>query len=138
VTRIEVEEVLVAMLRAAVPGAAVESLPEGEEEQRARLRKAAVWVTYSSGVFSEPRAHFVQPGTWQWSIAVFSKSYRSAKERGDGALELLQAVEDAVVGEEIGGRTVQGIRDAAVPFFAELGVMGYELIVQIDREVRKV
>ncbi|MDY6852010.1 MAG: Gp37 family protein [Thermodesulfobacteriota bacterium] len=137
-TRIEIEDAIIAKIEALVPsGIAVTSLPLGEDEQKRLLNKSAVWVTYSRGVFTSPTAAFVQPGTWQWAIAVFAKDYRSGKARGDAALELLEIVEAALVGEEIQGRTVQGVRDDAIPPVIK-GVMGYELIISIGREMRKV
>jgi len=137
-TRIQVEDQIIAKLKAAVPsGVTVTSLPLGEDEQKRLLNKSAVWVTYSSGIFTTPTAHFVQPGTWQWAIAVFAKDYRSGKARGDAALELLETVEAALVGEEIGSRTIQGVRDEAIPPILK-GVMGYELVISIGREMRKV
>ncbi len=137
-TRIEIEDAIISLIQAAVPsGVAVTSLPLGEDEQKRLLNKSAVWVTYSSGVFTSPTAAFVQPGVWQWAVAVFAKDYRSGKSRGDAALELLEIVEATLVGEEIESRTIQGVRDDAIPPILP-GVMGYELIISIGREMRKV
>jgi len=137
-TRIEIEDQIIGKIQAVVSAdVSVTSLPLGEDEQKRLLNKSAVWVTYSRGVFTGTTAAFVQPGTWQWAVAVFAKDYRSGKARGDAALELLETVEAALVGEEILGRTVQGVRDDAIPPIIK-GVMGYELIISIGREMRKV
>jgi len=106
----QIEDAMLAALRAKLPGVQVETLPgPAEEAIRRSMRTPAVWVVWT-GERPEgaPQRHgqgvhqkFVQT----FDVVVVTKNLRSIKEGVRGAYELIDAVLDQLIGLKVLGTT---------------------------------
>lgn len=135
-----IEDQIIAALKEALPGTPVESLPLGRQDERIRsIRKSAVWVVYMGAGYEDSKLlnMTVQRAELQWSIINMSKDYRGPLKAAESALEMMMAVQRAVLGfEPGGGDPFQLVRDSIVTF-PQAGIMGYETIIKTSGHVRR-
>lgn len=140
-TRKDAEDAILALLRAGLAATVeVGPLPRGLDEDNAEAFKdLAVWVVYVGGV-PGPNimmgAH-VQPETWSWAVYPLAKRYRSAQDRQEAALTLLEQTVAILTGADILGAPLTKRRDQVAPVTPGKGVFGYEIIFTLDHDIRR-
>lgn len=140
--RSAVEDEILTLLVAALPGVPCQPLPVRDLERQATgLREAGVFVMYAGCASGEPTSltALVQPQTWAWSVLILARDYRSPQARGRTALELVEAVTDALPGAETSAGRITHHRDLAVDLPEALsGFAAYEVVISIETQLRRI
>ncbi|GAU08141.1 Gp37 family protein [Desulfoplanes formicivorans] len=140
-TRSATEDQIIDLLKSALPESVrIGSLPLGMDDRKAMdVRSAACWVVYAGGPAKQNQAagSLVQAQTWSWSVLILAKKYRSSHAAATAALELLDKVEDALVGQEIAAGQIVKTRDSILRVPDGSGVIGYEAVFSIQTYLRK-
>jgi phage gp37-like protein len=135
------EDALIALLSAGLPDTVqVDSLPLGMNDRKALdVRLAAVWVVYA-GSANKPNMSagaLNQPETRTWSCMVLAKKYRSSRDAGDAALDLLEQVVGVLAGAMIDGARVAKVRDQIMRLEEGKGIVGYEAVFSLQTYLRR-
>ena len=133
--RRDLEDQLLGLLRMALPGSEVVTLPTGGEPPI--ITDAVIVVAYCESTAGQLTGDFVQPDVLSWEITVAARNYRSDGHASDAALDLLESVETAVVGELLGGRRIEKIADRIVDIGVP-GTIAYVLRICVASQIRKV
>lgn len=146
-TRRQIEDGLLALVQAALPaGIKAASLPiQDAGAELARLNRAAVWLVYAGEACAEPDSATIhrQATARRWTALIVAKDYRASASAGAAALELLEAVDAALIGQSVAvpgvGQTgaVRKISDEMLDLPEELtGVVGYQATYALDDQYR--
>jgi hypothetical protein len=135
------EDAIITLLADGLPDdVKVDSLPLGTSDRKALdVRRAAVWVVYA-GAVNKPNnsaGALNQPETRSWSCMVLAKKYRSSRDAGDAALELLEQVVGILAGATIDGARVAKVRDQIMRLEEGSGIVGYEAFFSVQTYLRR-
>jgi hypothetical protein len=135
------EDAIIALLSAGLPDSVqVDSLPLGMNDRKALdVRTAAVWVVYAGAVNkpNQSAGALVQPETRNWSCMVLAKKYRSSRDAGDAALDLLEQVVGILAGAMVDGARVAKVRDQLMRLEEGKGIVGYEATFSLQTYLRR-
>lgn len=140
-TRTQIEDAIIAILKAALPTVTVvESMPLGMDDKKALdVRDTAVRVVYvgSAAKPNQALGTLVQQEQWSWSVIILAKAYRSPKSGVVTALPLLESTITALAGVEIGDGQMLKVRDQIMTLPEGCGLIGYEAIFTIQTYLRR-
>lgn len=141
VDRPTMEDAIVTLVKAAVPeSTTVGSLPQGTKwEEMFRFRTAAVWVAYagSTAKGNQIVGGLSQPETWNWSVLVFTRNYRSPSDANGDALALMETVIAALAGTMLGDGRLVKVRDTMIAAPQKTGIVAYEVVFSIQQYLRR-
>lgn len=140
-TRTATEDQIIELLTGGLASTVrIGSLPLGMNDRKALdVRSSAVWVVYA-GSTDKPNqtcSALVQQETWNWSILVLAKKYRSRQDAGDAALGLLESVIDILAGAEIDAGQLTKTRDTILRLPEGCGIIGYEAVFSVQTYLRR-
>ncbi|WP_029896816.1 Gp37 family protein [Desulfohalovibrio reitneri] len=141
-TREQIEDALVAHLVAGLASPVI-SNPFGTDDDavRRQLKHGLVVVTYAGGKGGANQEYgLLQEQTVRWSLICLARSYRSASERGDAALALLDHVHAVLDGwwmDPPGARWMFESERPAPLSTEWRGVMAYQITVSIPVTVER-
>lgn len=139
-TRQEAEDQILQLIESALdPEVWVAPMPVLADKDLGKVHRAAVWLVYRGAKAGKNGSlgGVSQREDWAWSVLVLAKSYRSQSVSSHSALELLESVEDAVCGKDLGTGPVTKVSDRLLDLPLDTALIGYDLQIIVPNYIRR-